>query len=231
MNQAQSGVVAAQGFNYRFFLKQSEAARFSNEPSQIQANLDTLLGDQQVRLKHDKTTTVAKVSGEHSDLIIKRYNARNFWHHIKRAMRESRAHRCWRMSASFTKAGLNVAEPVMMFEQRFALFRRNAYFVSRCLTGHELLGLLPNMDAQEQALVKQAVTQAFSAMREHLITHGDMKASNLLWVNKELYFVDLDAARNHKSHMSWQHSHNKDRKRFLKNWQNQPELLELFNSL
>ena len=68
-------------------------------------------------------------------------------------------------------------------------------------------------------------------MREAKVTHGDMKATNLMWVNERLFFIDLDGAKKHVSQQSWQHAHKKDVKRFLKNWRDQPDLLSLFDDL
>ena len=65
-------------------------------------------------------------------------------------------------------------------------------------------------------------------MQQYKISHGDMKASNLLWVDSELFFIDLDAARQHHSEASWRRANIRDRKRFLKNWRGIPELELLF---
>ena len=177
------------------------------------------------QLKHDRTTTVVRTH----DVIIKRYNPRNRLHTVKRALRRSRAYRSWLMSYAFERAGLNVAQPILMYEQRFGALRADAYFVSTNINAQELLTLLPSMSSQEQNQVASAINSAFNKMRQHKISHGDMKASNLLWRDNTLYFIDLDAAQQHCQSITWAMSHRKDVKRFLKNWQNQPELLSLFN--
>ena len=178
-------------------------------------------------LKHDQTTTVAR----HNDLIVKRYNPRSDLHKLKRAFRRSRACRCWAMSYAFNRAGLNVARPLMMYERRVGPIRTDAYFVSENLVGDELLGALPTMHAQQQQQVLNAVRLAFAQMRKHRLTHGDMKASNLLWANDKLFFIDLDAATQHKTKASWQLSHRKDVRRFMKNWKSNQSLIELFGDL
>lgn len=194
------------------------------EPSNTRLDLALKNGDV---LKDDRTTTVAR----HQSLIIKRYNPRDHFHKYKRAFRRSRARRCWVMSYAFNRAGLNVAQPVMMYECRRGPIRTDAYFVNTDLQGKELLTLLPTMDSQQQQRVASAIRDAFAKMRQHRLSHGDMKASNLLWVNSELFFIDLDAATQHKSGASWLMRHRKDVKRFLKNWHDQPKLIELFDFL
>lgn len=218
--------------NWRFVMRamQSNSVNFPSHALQ----LDGLLGavEEADILKDDRTTTVSKIVIENQAFILKRYNARNHWHTVKRAFRKSRARRCWKMSFEFKRAGLNVSEPVMMFEDRYILVRKDAYFANRLLLGDELLTMLPDMQESEQKQVKAAVMHAFKVMEEAKISHGDMKATNLLWVDQQLYFIDLDAAKKHAQWSPmWTKAHAKDKKRFLKNWHNQPELLELFAGL
>ena len=181
--------------------------------------------------KNDLTTTVAKVFVAESEFVLKRYNPRSFGHKIKRALRRSRASRCWSMSYAFAKAGLKVPAPIFMYELRLGLLRKNAYFANEFLDGEELLTVLPEMTKQEQISVVTDLKKAMDCMRESKISHGDMKASNLLWVRGELFFIDLDAAKQHRTLFGWKLANTKDKKRFLKNWRNHPELLELFDWL
>jgi len=197
--------------------------------------LDEVLANTEVAFKHDQTTTVAKLDlvSEQGPvhLVLKRYNPRSLWHTFKRAFRRSRARRCWNMSYLFSRAGLNVAPPVLMLEQRFGPIRLNAYFVNEFLEGEELLSALPVMSVEQQSEVVVAVKSAFAKMQAARLTHGDMKASNLIWVAGELFFIDLDAAQRHSSMLSWRKSHQKDKKRFLKNWRDHPALLTLLAEL
>ncbi len=199
--------------------------------AQLDALLDTVPASDV--LKNDRTTTVVKVTvAEGRRLILKRYNPRNKWHKITRALRMSRARRCWKMSFVFKRAGLNVSPPVMMLDDRYGVIRMNAYFANEMLDGRELLTSLPTMSIAEREQVKQAVLEAFTTFDTARISHGDMKATNLLWVNGELFFIDLDAAQRHGMFsLRWRKSRAKDRRRFLQNWQGQPELLALFSEL
>jgi len=193
--------------------------------------LDDALATSSKQFKHDKTTSVARLELGASKVVLKRYNPRSRGHKIKRAFRRSRARRCWNMSYEFSRAGLNVSIPLLMFEERFGPIRSNAYFANEYLQGEELLSSLPTMIASEQAAVAQAIRKAFDQMHKYKLTHGDMKASNLLWSNGKLFFIDLDAAASHQTSWSWRIAHRKDKNRFLKNWQQHPKILALFNDL
>jgi tRNA A-37 threonylcarbamoyl transferase component Bud32 len=191
--------------------------------------LNNLLLDTSSAFKHDRTTTVARVVMAGQAVVLKRYNPRNQWHKIKRALRRSRARRCWNMSYAFSQAGLNVATPILMLEDRFGPFRLDAYFVNECLDGQELMTLLPTMALEQRQLVAAAIDDAFEKMKVGRLTHGDLKASNLMWGDEKLYFIDLDAAQQHRNPVTWHKGHVKDRKRFLKNWENDEQLLALFS--
>ena len=193
--------------------------------------LDDAIAASNTHFKHDKTTSVAMLELGSKKIVLKRYNPRSQGHKIKRALRQSRARRCWNMSYEFAAAGLNVAAPLLMLEVRFGPIRTNAYFANEYLQGEQLLSSLPGMPQDQQSAVVEAIEQAFEQMNKFKLTHGDMKASNLLWVNGKLYFIDLDAATRHQNNCSWRFFHQKDKKRFLKNWQNYPELLAQFENL
>jgi len=200
--------------------------------SQIKKTLDDAISNAEARFKDVAVTTVVELQcPDKSAVIVKRYNARNTQHIFSRALRKSRAMRCWQRSYDFAKAGINVAKPELMFEQRFGPFRLDAYFVSEKLVGQELLSVLPMMSHDEQAEVARQVKSIFEKMRVSKLTHGDLKATNILWVDGQLYFIDLDAAQKHASQITWQHSHQKDRKRFIKNWREYPEILALFTEI
>ncbi len=193
-------------------------------------SLDKLLVDTSGAFKHDRTTTVARVELAGQAMVLKRYNPRNQWHKIKRALRRSRARRCWQMSYAFTEAGLNVAAPILMLEDRFGPFRLDAYFLNEFLEGQELMTLLPTMNNEQRQDVAEAIEDAFEKMKAARLTHGDLKASNLMWSNGKLYFIDLDAAQQHRNPVTWLKGHSKDRKRFLKNWQGDSQLLSIFST-
>ena len=202
----------------------------SQVPSQA-TGLNDLLLDTKRAFKHDQTTTVAKIELSQRAMVLKRYNPRSQWHKVKRALRRSRARRCWQMSYAFSKAGLNVAAPIMMFEHRLGPFRLDAYFLNEFLEGQELLTLLPSLERDKQLEIAEAVEHAFDKMKRARLTHGDLKASNLMWSDNQLYFIDLDAAQQHHNPVTWMKGHSKDRKRFLKNWHGNEELLKVFDEI
>ena len=63
------------------------------------------------------------------------------------------------------------------------------------------------------------------------ITHGDMKATNIILHNEQAVFVDLDSVRLHYKMSKFNQAKSKDIKRFMKNWQSMPRLKAIFAKL
>lgn len=190
----------------------------------LDGDLDSLIDAGQL-LKNDKTTTVVKLDIAEISVVIKRYNARSFWHRIKRAMRQSRAMRCWIMSEKFSSAGLQVAQRIAVIENHFGPFYLDAYFIAEWVNAEELLTWLPKQSQSKKANVQQQIKHTFSLFKVHRFSHGDMKATNLLWHNQKITFLDLDAAKQHWLKPLWIRSFRRDKKRFAKNGSSFADLL------
>jgi len=60
-------------------------------------------------------------------------------------------------------------------------------------------------------------------------THGDMKASNFILDDSGvLQLIDLDSMIFHRSKQSYEREKRKDLARFMRNWEDSPELVKLF---
>jgi Ser/Thr protein kinase RdoA (MazF antagonist) len=79
------------------------------------------------------------------------------------------------------------------------------------LLGHE--GHQPPPEA-----VGEALQQLFSQLAAARISHGDLKATNLLWDSGRIALIDLDALQVHRRHASWRRAAAVDRARLIRNW-------------
>lgn len=182
----------------------------------LKCDLDSLIKVGDV-LKSDKTTTVVKLDLAGTEIVVKRYNARSFGHRLKRALRQSRAMRCWLMSEKFVSAGLSVAPRIAMVEKRFGPFCLDTYFIAEWVDAQEILTWLPKQSSSEKAKVQQQIAEIFGVFKQYRLSHGDMKATNLLWQKNRIVFLDLDAAKQHESKILWERGYRRDKKRFAKN--------------
>ncbi len=180
--------------------------------------------------KDDKATTVAKVVIDDREYVVKRFNPRSMWHRVKRALRQSRARKCRDMARLFEQAGIRTAKPMGYLEQRWGPFRGDSYYVCEYIAGEICRDWIPDQDESVWEAFGNKVEALFLAMRESGLSHGDMKSTNLIWSNGELYLIDLDAACKPRTSFRRNYLARRDRERFMRNWMDSPKLLVLLES-
>ena len=179
------------------------------------------------QLKHDGTTTVyiANVAGV--ACVVKRYNTKNSWHFVRRGLRRSRADICYKLAGSCAEAGILTPAPIAKIQAHFGPFKLRSWYLCHYQAGDLLADVLLQ---QPHATAKQltAVQDLFRGLVSKRLSHGDMKATNLIWHNEQLVVIDLDGARQHPAGARFRRAINKDKRRFIANWQDRPELKQAF---
>ena len=64
----------------------------------------------------------------------------------------------------------------------------------------------------------KAILRLFATLHRLKISHGDLKATNLLWQDGKIIVIDLDALRQHNSTSGYARAWRRDRARLLRNW-------------
>ncbi len=173
--------------------------------------------------KSDATTTVARISDDGLDLVIKRYNTRSRWHIVKRALRKTRAMRSWDMAHELLRIGVATPRPAAVIEERLGPFRRRSYYVNEFVAGQPCGDMLGSPRAEHDPL-RDELVRLFARLSQQRISHGDMKATNILVHDGRLVLVDLDAARQHACGWTLAPALRRDRRRLLRNWGDNPAL-------
>ncbi len=180
-------------------------------------------------LKNDATTTLARISVNQHDLVIKRYNIKHWRHAFSRAFRPSRAAISWRNGHCLLQHNIKTAKPVAMIEYRWGLIRHKAYLICEYHQGVECASYFQQDElSTEQRRVMQNIIDTLSALFELNISHGDLKATNILICDEAAVLIDLDGMRKYYLSFRFRRACRKDIKRFLKNWQQLPILQSLF---
>jgi tRNA A-37 threonylcarbamoyl transferase component Bud32 len=185
-------------------------------------------------LKAGRSATVAKMQIGSHILVIKRYNIKDFFHHLKRCLKPSRAITSWRLAHQLQFVGIPTANPVAVIEQSFLGLKGKTYFVMEYIESTPAYQFFddPDIDIQQKTIIaKRIIITLFNLARLQL-SHGDLKITNIL-LNKNLepVLIDLDGMREHKSSLSFWNRFRKDMERFLHNWQDKPKLRELFQQI
>ncbi len=180
-------------------------------------------------IKHDQTTTVAVVECGRKLLVLKRYNTKSAWHFFKRSVRMTRASICWNFAHRLLQCGLMTPQPIGYRENRISELRGRSYYVSVFSEGITLQDYLEGpFDENKVELVSRVITHFFKVMYAQGFAHGDMKASNFLLKDRQLEVLDLDSMRAYQINQFHQHKLFRDKRRFLRNWLNKPDIYSYF---
>ena len=199
------------------------------ELRELCAAADTAPASNDEIIKHDNTTTLLKTTINDRQIIIKRYNTKNWWHCLRRNFQKTRASNCWRMAELFQSVGLSTPHTVAVIESRIGPIAGKSWYLSEHHDSELLLDYLNVPDWHSRfEQVADLVMQIFNSLNRHRLSHGDMKATNILVSDDSLMLIDMDASRRHR--FGWTHSRalNRDKARFLKNWDNLPALRQCF---
>ncbi len=186
-----------------------ELARFVDDP-------DAGFRNAQV-LKAGNSATVVRLHLQGRPVVVKRYNQKNAWQALKRAVRPvARFRRAWLNGQRLSFLGIPTARPLALLEQRFGPLRGRAYLIMEDL-GDVDLGAEVAARGLDEARLEQVV-RLFQGLAAAGLTHGDTKISNFLVTPRGVSLVDLDALRPSRAGQA------KDRRRFLANFDADPAL-------
>ena len=186
-------------------------------------------------LKAGNSATVVRFKIEGLDLVVKRYNIKNFRHALRRCLRPSRAFVSWKMGQRLHWWQIATPKPVAMLEKRTYGLRSTAYFITEYVAGSSAYDCLRRPDLSESELKNWL--QQFATMLKQLqnlgLSHGDFKATNFLCgADLKLYLLDLDAMRYWPdSSARFKKVVTRDYQRLLANWHDTPELERSFKKM
>lgn len=205
------------------FAVQHDFRRFTAVLRDEQEALQPLLADPDAaiaagrRLKDGGTCTVAAVEVAGRLLVVKRYNLKNWRHALSRAWRPSRAWHSWQAAHRLAFYGIATPRPLALIEERAGPLRGRAFLITEHCPGANLLNCLD--PAHEPAPMQQrALSRLFATLHALRITHGDLKATNLLWHDAQVVLIDLDALLEHRAEAGFRRAWQRDRARLLRNW-------------
>lgn len=181
----------------------------------VLADADRLMAAGQM-LKNGSTCTVASVDAG-TQLVIKRYNLKHWRHALSRAWRPSRAWHSWLAGHRLAFYGIATPQPLAMLEERIGPLRGRAFLVTAHCAGPDLLTVL-DPDSEPSLTMQAAIRLLFGTLYELRITHGDLKATNLLWLDEQIVLIDLDALVQHRQARAFERDWRRDRQRLLRNW-------------
>lgn len=185
--------------------------------------------------KSGNTCTVGLLTTKDAQkIVIKRYNVKSVWHGVMRSFRKTRAAISWANAHRLKLLGLATIQPVSLLEERFFFgrLRRRSYFLSEYLDGLDADDFFAaERDKVKRAEVVKHIVELFYRLYLLNISHGDMKASNIKIVDNQPVLIDLDSMKQHSFGLIAKHSHARDLRRFMRNWQADEALTNAFKKV
>lgn len=197
-------------------------------------NPDQLPADaQQTILKDGNTCLVTRFILADKELVCKRYNIKNSWHALRRGLRETRASQSWRNAHRLLRCGIATPIPLALIEKRFGPIRRQAWFVMQAVDGPRVYEYFrdKSVSQTQQLTIARQMAEFIKLMQAEKLSHGDMKATNFIINDQQLYVIDLDAMQVHGQEKTHTRALQKDVARFMRNWQSLPAVEAMFHQV
>jgi tRNA A-37 threonylcarbamoyl transferase component Bud32 len=182
-------------------------------------------------LKDGNSSTVVRVQGEHCDWVVKRYNIKSFWHWLSHCLRNTRAWISWGNAHRLKISGIATPQAIAVIEKRFGPLRFTGYYVSEFIAGPHAEAFFRDdtLADKERQQAARSFVELFELLRKLGIRHGDCKATNFLLRDFVPWILDLDAMSECRSGARSEGLFRNDRERFMRNWQELPELQQWFD--
>ena len=161
------------------------------------------------------------------EVILKYYYPTHIIKKLRNRLTGSRCQRSWIAANGFAHLGIPTPPVLAIAEfHQLGLFNSMSFLATDRFQGVQLRLLKESRYPR----IAPALKSAFQTMADFRLVHGDLKNANIL-VNEEneITFVDLDATRFNLSEKSWEQAQTHDRKRFHKNWKDNPYAASILN--
>lgn len=185
-------------------------------------------------LKDGDRCTVVRLDRDDQSFVLKRYNAKGALHTATHLLLRSRAQWSFLNGRRLIAGGLPTPRPLACVEERSrGMLKMRSFLLTEFIAGPSLREAVDSdvMSLEDLRELAKQFARIWQALGQLRIGHGDMKATNfIIGAEKRLWLIDLDGMRVYKSGTMLRRERRKDLARFMKNWQDQPEVAAAFRA-
>lgn len=203
-------------------------ARYCDDLISFMQNPDAWVKKGEV-LKDGNSSTVVRMQMEGQAVAIKRNNINTMHRWLRYCLRPTRSYHNWRSAHLLLSNDIATPEPIAFVEKRWGPFRWNSYYVC-AFSDSELAAKKYVSEVPTECELAQ-FKELFRTMRSARLYHGDLKATNILVAGEGVMLLDLDAVKDCWTKKNLELFLQKDCRRFLKNWEDNPLLLKIFSEI
>ncbi|MFW5996746.1 MAG: lipopolysaccharide kinase InaA family protein [Lentisphaeria bacterium] len=182
-------------------------------------------------MKRGNSSFVSQIEIDGAPVVVKRYNYKGLFHAVRHTFKGSRARLSWLNGHRLMSIKIPTSEPLAFVEKRKLGCVVTSYIITSSINGIVLKDYLLRVDQEKRCQVLDYMIRVLNKMRKYKIVHGDLKESNILVQDDGLKLVDLDGLNMFRSNLVYYlgRGHYKDRERFLRNWQDWPEVQRMLD--
>ena len=147
-------------------------------------------------LKDSRSSTVAILEHGGEKYIIKWFRRNSVLTGIKNLLRRSPAMRSWIFGQSLRDRGLPTARPLAVLQRFRGGFPREGFLIFKYIAGAvELPGAVARASADERKQLAEDLGRLVRDVHDKGVSHGDLKAPNILIADGRPVLVDLVGIR------------------------------------
>ena len=217
-------------------LFQQKGVKLYSQPDADASLIDVVLSapdslmQQGTRLKSGNTCTVQLIEWGGRKYVVKRYNRKSLFYRLRHVFMTSRVIQSWANARVLNRFRVLTPTVVIACEFRKCGIPDRGFLVMEHIDGETLSHYMAQPDLAEVDRRKyiDEARELFHNLYQFRIVHGDMKAKNLLVGEGKLWLIDVDGMKLSPCGSAFQKLFEKDRSRFLRNWDEFPELKNEF---
>ncbi len=147
-----------------------------------------------------------------------------------RGLRWSRAAVSWRNGLLLEMLGIPTAKSYALIEERWGAMRRRSYILCENVEAPTAYHLFVDekIDGDIKKQWAKKLYDLFALLKRSQISHGDLKAQNILCPVSGAVFIDLDGMKTKQSYSGFYRQFKKDIMRFQRSWCNKEATAKLF---
>ncbi|MFZ9023519.1 MAG: DNA gyrase subunit A, partial [Anaerohalosphaeraceae bacterium] len=170
-----------------------------HDMAEFMAGLDKAMEAGEI-LKRGNTCFVSRIQVFGRDVVVKRYNHKGLWHSLRHTLKGSRAKKCWLFGHRLKCLDIPVSKPLAFIELRHCGIIRQSYILNDFIEGRNIRDYVnqPDLDERARQQIRNKAAALVSKIVEHRITHGDLKATNILICDDQPVLIDLDSMKYHR---------------------------------
>lgn len=171
-------------------------------------------------LKDGNTCTVVEIQAGDAAYILKRYNEKSLIYRLTHCFFLPRALLSWSNGHVLRLFGIPTPRPMACLLIQTGLLFRKGYLLMEKTSGVALDAMNEQQTSDLIPVIQEQFLHRWQELDTLSATHGDMKSGNFILSEKGvLTLIDLDSLQFHRTSGAHRKKKQKDKKRFLRNWE------------